>query len=356
MICTGIAYEWLLEPPHPDGHDFTLIVAASRTALGSTNQMDLRHHIYHAKFPPAGQPFQLTDVSGTLGLLWQTTDQIAQQKAETFERMLADALMWNIGDLEFPPTDEHVVLIQGPLIPKLRGRYLYRGIDPRIPIYSVTFHMEWFRRIEAAQTAIAKLPRSHQPQVGNVYPPKAVDRATRAWVCRLPRDQEPAEPLHFEVIANMWDCCDRGTGGDWLDERKSEIEALTKTANLEAISEHNDTRLPRALALATREAKQWRTFEEQFSKVFRMGEELLTVAAAADRREELRILPKIFGDGFNANAVEFDEHDELSAATSESPQLDCEASYQHLRSNWQASDVRKAVDQFITRKAKRRRS
>src|SRR6266508_5223207 len=102
LVCAGIAYDWLLEPPCPGGHDFTLVIATCQAVLGSKSTPAVDHRIYHAKFRPPGQPFQLIDVSGTLGLLWQTTERAAQEKADTFERMLADALVWTLGDLAFP--------------------------------------------------------------------------------------------------------------------------------------------------------------------------------------------------------------------------------------------------------------
>jgi hypothetical protein len=353
MICTGVAYEWVLEAPRPQGPDFTLIIACCRVPSDSPEPLQISQAVFHAKFPPAGQPFHLTDVSGTLGLLWHATDESAQEKANAFERMLADALVWSIGQLAFSPVEEHIVLVQGPLIPKLRGRHLYRGYDPRVPIFSVTFNVDWFRRIEAAQATFLKLPGGHAPSISNVYPPTAIDRATRSWICRLPGDADFAEPLHFEVIANMCNWSSDEVGGLWLDRCKEKIYDITTTAHLESVSADDDTRLPRALAIAVRHARMHKQIEEQFTKTFRAAEERIAIKGAMDRPGALKEMQNFFGSGVTQNVVS--SADELLAvATTESAQLDVEQSYKHFTSNWFDPAFQKNLDSLLRPRVKRR--
>ena len=102
MNCTAIAYEWILAPPDSEGVDFTLVLASCQASLSPGSIPSYEHHIYHAQFPPADELLRLTDVSGVLGLLWHATDKAAERKADAFERIVADAIVWCLRGLEFP--------------------------------------------------------------------------------------------------------------------------------------------------------------------------------------------------------------------------------------------------------------
>lgn len=231
----AIAYRWALAPAGFSAFDVALVVACAR---GSGDAV-LLPRVYHMRLPPRRTAYSLSDVSGTLGILWPTSDRAAEGRAAAFEKLVADAVMWLLD--EYGSSDEMVVLVQGPMLPKLRGRLLYRAIAQTTRVYAVTYQPEWLKRIEAVDIAMDEPSGggNARPKLTDVHPPMPVDAGTRGymWYCA------GRESVHFELVSNTWDPC---VEGEWLSKRNAEIRELMNQA--EPVG---DASLPSALANAT---------------------------------------------------------------------------------------------------------
>ena len=218
----AIAYKWLLAPPELGDFDVVLFLSSCRAKFGGAEAVTIdvpTTRTYHAKLPPKETRRELSDVSGTIGLLHPISDEYAMHKASAFERFVADCVLWLLAEQDFS-AEKTIVLLQGPMLPKLRGRFLSRGLSERVSVYALTYQPEWFRRIEAAEQSYRGLKTANRCGVGGVYPPKALDKGTRSWVYR----SLECSPYHFEVITNVWDCC--RTDGEWLAQARAEVQEL----------------------------------------------------------------------------------------------------------------------------------
>src|SRR5689334_19987959 len=93
--CMAIAYTWLVAPIDIEDYDVALIVSSFRTVFDFRSPIeDLNNRwkrgetntiVYHAKLPPRESTMRLSDVSGTLGLLWSASDKSGESKASAFE-------------------------------------------------------------------------------------------------------------------------------------------------------------------------------------------------------------------------------------------------------------------------------
>lgn len=269
--CTGIAYKWLLA--HTDISAFDVVFSISFVKENfkidttySENQktwtkINPQVFTYHAKLPHREIPIEQSDVSGTLGLLWPASDKYSKDKAAAFERLVSDSIIWGLSKIDFSKEFINIILIQGPLLPKLRGRLLYRALSDTIVMYTVTYQPEWFNRLEAAQTTFSRLqktiPDSHiSPIISPTYPPKGIDSSTRSWIAI----SSERKPYHFEVISNTWDCCNNP---EWLVGRQEEIKNVVSEKFL-CKPEDNLITLPGPLAIATKSANENIQLEEKF--------------------------------------------------------------------------------------------
>lgn len=181
--CLALAYHWHLPPPDFKAFDVILVVARYETSIPNSGSINERSQApatvrrYHAKLPPKPQIGRLSDVSGTLGLLFPIADERGERIASAFERLVADVLLWEMAEHEFG-NERNILLLQGPLLHKLRGRLLYRGVSEKTALYSLTYNPRRFRAIEAAEQMEANL--GEQGGLSPVYPPKGIDRATRS--------------------------------------------------------------------------------------------------------------------------------------------------------------------------------
>ena len=179
-------------------------------------------------------------------------------------------------------------------------------------------------------------------------------------MCRPPGGDDESQPLHFEVIANTWDCCDEPTDGSgWLDKRAKEIELLANSENLAAISKEDDRKLPRALALATSEARKWCKREEDHAALRRIFFEKFSRgnADALRAREQDADWKIVFGDEVvNTNASDRDDGEgALKFGTENRRELDGKA-YRYLRDAWDNPGVNKSVERLLGRTQRKAKS
>lgn len=347
--CTAIAYDWVIPPADTPDYDVTLILATCRVKFDPEKPADelaqtWKHasavdQIYHAQLPRSANALGLEDVSGTLGLLWPASDKLAERKAAAFERLLADTILWILAGESFHESERAIVLLQGPLIPKLRGRLLYRGVSDRIAIYTATYQTEWFKRIEGAQNTFAYLARSTDdlPVVGALYPPRGIDRGTRSWVCASSRH----DAFHFEIVANMWDCCQDPA---WLDQRVVEIEALLCKRVL--FETDKLVLLPGPLGKATEAVRNARKRELEFLRLARYFRNLHLSDTTKFQR-----LGSILPAFVVRTPPKVDEAVELlpfsEAATSQGISFNEEAAYQWYMGHHAREDVVKEVRRIL---------
>jgi hypothetical protein len=347
--CTAVAYDWLLPPAGVRDYDVTLILASCRAQFDPADtpgalekiwqKAAVSERVYHAQFPRKATALGLEDVSGTLGLLWPASDKLAERKAAAFERLVADAILWLLAGETFDGPDRRMVLLQGPLIPKLRGRLLYRGISGEIPVYTATYQTEWFKRIEAAQNTFDYLPHSaaDQPIIGALYPPRGIDRGTRSWVCASGRH----DPFHFEIVANMWDCCQ---DPQWLDKRATEIAALLSKKML--FETDKPVQLPGPLGKATETVRTARKREQEYLRLARFFRGLrLTDTTKLER------LAKILPPFVVPEAINPDEANELlplqAAASFQGATFDEEIAYQWYKQHHADTEVSNEVRRIL---------
>ena len=98
------------------------------------------------------------------------------------------------------------MLIQGPMLPKLRGRLFYRGIATNIPMLCLTYDANWLDRM--VNQAIPRHEKScidapHQRKLvtwEGPIPCLQIDQGSRSFIGW--QDNRPR--YHVEVLANNW--------------------------------------------------------------------------------------------------------------------------------------------------------
>ncbi len=244
----AIAYDWFLTPV--DFHDFDIVL---NVGCFDSRKQESWARTYHARLPEKRSAGHQSDVSGNLGMFFPVSDDGAGNRAAASERLAADAIVWELAQLDFSGV-ETLLLLQGPLLPKLRGRLLYRGVPKEVAIWILTWQPEWFWRLEASEQLLRNIEGKGTTFISPMYPPEGIDRASRCWVCR----REEKSVYHFEVLTNTWDCVEaKGWEGKYADQ----IAALI--ASVEGDTEEH-LPLPRALELARNAAKQRCDLEKEF--------------------------------------------------------------------------------------------
>jgi hypothetical protein len=244
--CVAVAYEWFLTPVDFRDYDIVLAVGCYDSAKSETWT-----RTYHARLPEKQSAGRQSDVSGNLGIIFPVSDDGAGKRAAASERLVADAIIWELAQLNFAQSDT-LLLVQGPLLPKLRGRLLYRGLSENVTVWTLTWQPEWFWRLEAAEQLLLNIGKA---AISPMYPPKGIDRASRCWVCR------PAEKLvfHFEVLTNTWDCfAEEG----WEKQCQQELASFIESVDLNS---NEQPTLPHALALARGAARDQYILEKGFA-------------------------------------------------------------------------------------------
>lgn len=204
-----------------------------------------------------------SDVSGVLGLLspWGAAKPDAQHGA--FERAVADAQMWLIQEAlrRASASSRSMLMLQGPLLPKLRGRLFYRFVDyTNTPLYVVTSDPRWRAQVLGALQDSSLLFDGREPREtardagGYVWagpiPDGRLDRGGRVFIGW--RNGESA--IHVYVPSNT--VAPERAAGFWRD-RNTELESAFRhqppsagAVVLEPCSAHDDALLPATLTQA----------------------------------------------------------------------------------------------------------
>lgn len=245
--CVALAYEWFLTPVDFHDYDIVLNVGCFDSESGAAWA-----RTYHACLPEKRAARQQSDVSGNLGIIFPVSDDGAGKRASASERLTADAIIWELAQIDFSH-GKTLLLLQGPMLPKLRGRLLYRGAPQDITIWTVTWQPEWFWRLEASEQLLRNIEGT--AVISPMYPPKGIDRASRCWVCR----RAEKSVYHFEVLTNTWDCV---KAQDWEEKYSEEIALLI--ASVEPSTDERRLSLPLALERARTVAKARCDIEREF--------------------------------------------------------------------------------------------
>lgn len=230
--CVAIAYEWKFAPTTVRDFSILLTLAKADGILNgdSTRQLATwseeytNSYSYRVQLPPATGLRQNADVAGLFGLLGPDRMPASEERAAAFERAVSDAIMWELAatsidkDLagRFP-----LILLQGPLLPKFRGRMFYRYVDPHLPVLVVTFQPEWLVHLVKDVRAKSVSEAEHALTLlawEGPFPPLSIDSGSRAFLgTRSKRVQ-----YHVEVPANAWDA---KLGESWWTDRREMCEA-----------------------------------------------------------------------------------------------------------------------------------
>ncbi len=154
-----------------------------------------------------------SDVSGILGLRSSWGIPNAERQHSAFERTVADAQTWALHEaIKRANTyqGDCVILLQGPLLPKLRGRLYYRLLDPvRTPIFVVTSNPTWAHRL--VKRVRKHVSRTKQPTWVGPFPDPTIDSGTRCFVLHsysgLVHVSVPANMLPSGQAKNYWEKC-----------------------------------------------------------------------------------------------------------------------------------------------------
>lgn len=190
------------------------------------------HHFLH-KLNPKKFHSPSNDVAGTMGLLGGSE---SEARMASFDRTIGDLLHIYTSDAfcTIPPGTPVRVLVGGPLIPKMRGRFLLTGASTTVRVFFVTREMKWLERMDLQGSSESSSPEeyAHQLQRGTatkVIPPAGQDKGTRCWLVK----NSDGELIHFELIANM----SRGAISEkWQNERKAEVVMLADDISLRLLT------------------------------------------------------------------------------------------------------------------------
>jgi len=281
----GIAYAWGFAPLKRAGSEVIVALSVAEMALpdnetltrGLTNRKldNVTTHVLELRLGPASDPIAQSDVSGVIGLMHGRTGGKFDSRLSVFERTIADLLV-----LEMDPfvsngaARDTVLLVQGPTLPKFRGRVFYRGFDPDAPrILSVTFQPEWVTSIigeRPPQETQASEDGRWKTKWGweGPLPDIRADSGARCFI----KWERGRPAYHVEVLAN---CCPKGLGKDWWDERiedcKTFFENMAVPEGAVPESDPDLTRLPMPLAVATATARR-ECRQEKLLQLIKTGE------------------------------------------------------------------------------------
>lgn len=364
--CTGIAYKWSLAHTNIATYDVVLSISFVKenfkidTTFRKFQEIWLKIKpqvfTYHAKLPPHEVSIEQSDVSGTLGLLWPASDKYSKDKAAAFERLVSDSIIWGLSKMDFSKEFINIILIQGPLLPKLRGRLLYRALSDNMVVYTVTYQPEWFNRLEAAKTTFSRLQKTMtniqtSPKISTAYPPKGVDSSTRSWLAI----SSERKPYHFEVISNTWDCCNNP---EWISDRQEEIKMVVSDKFLYK-PDQNTITLPGPLAVATKSVIENIQLEKDYMELLSYSDNCIKENIYPFKGENLAAVKKIFelaiisvGKGIspdNEGSVPL----RTAAAVSEY-KLDNDMFYLIFKESYCAPEKKQKIDKALKHLRKRR--
>ena len=198
-----IAYAWKRVPTRVRENQVSL-------SLGWMDPGDpvAKAQAFIVELPAVGEKRDTSDVSGTLGLLNPVTNEKTAARANAFERSLSDLIKWLVLH-RLAITPGVLVVIQGPMLPKLRGRFYYRGIE-HFDLLALTFQPKWLAQTELSHTGSAG--NFNDWTLSAVYPPVQNDSGSRCWTAW----RQNGSHLHFEAIANLKsDTFDTNTSARW---------------------------------------------------------------------------------------------------------------------------------------------
>ena len=158
------------------------------------------------------------DISGVVGLLAPCGAANDGTATSWFERTISDVTLWALystfGQGEMQGDRRNLVLLQGPFLPKLRGRFFYRRPANGIRLYVVTPDLQWSSRLIGSIAASSPSERSDgwyawsgpYPDLGLDYP----GRSFVGWFDGRPviHVEVPASPLPPEAAVGFKnECC-----------------------------------------------------------------------------------------------------------------------------------------------------
>ncbi|REK29529.1 MAG: hypothetical protein DWQ45_22180 [Planctomycetota bacterium] len=207
----AIAYDWKFMPPGLSGCHLLLTVARVEGKLrdGSALQRskawletdsDKLVITYRMSFPAGGMRPAVGDLTGNVGLLGPHNPGTSERSG-IFERTLSDAILWKLSTsnlIRSSVAEQPIVLCQGPLLPRLRGRMFYRCLMPEIVLLFITSDARWLQSLVSSSGGGVTTSQQRASITWNgPIPPLQVDAGSRAFFARSGEYCH-----HVEVVAN----------------------------------------------------------------------------------------------------------------------------------------------------------
>jgi hypothetical protein len=255
----AIGFQWKLAPTIvEDFHALLCVVrvdgiltkASPKILWRYWHEESQQHHLsYRVAFPPPGKAEGDTfDVSGVLGLMGPGHAAVEDKATEALERAVADAIVWELSScsLNSSAPEQVVVLIDGPLLPKLRGRLYYRLLDHRLPLFFVTYRHEWLKHLLRGRRP-ENTSRTSEIGPGIAWfgpsPPLAVDAPSRVFLSSasgevLHHVEIPANTLPVTLAKDHWsqmrELCESVFQAQWLPAAEATGNSEPRWATLPA--------------------------------------------------------------------------------------------------------------------------
>jgi hypothetical protein len=224
--CVAISYAWRLAPTIVrDFHALLSVVRLDGVLKRGdhrelwrewTEEVPREISNYRISFEPEKQSKEDDgDISGVLGLLGTGRSTEQRVACEAFERAVSDALVWELSSIDLKRRKEGfpLLLVEGPILPKLRGRLYYQFIASDLPLLFVTYKREWVRQLlngrkgESAPASAAELTKVVWE---GPIPSLPIDSSRRCFLCSCAGEvlyhvEFPANTLPAEEAKDKWD-------------------------------------------------------------------------------------------------------------------------------------------------------
>jgi hypothetical protein len=255
--CVAIAYTWKFAATLIEEFHALLTVSRVSGVLQSNSPEAIWNQwfaserqstiSYRIQFPPASGNKDDFGVSGNAGLLGPERTRSSSEAEAAFERAVSDALMWELvnDDLQCENGVYPIVLVQGPMIPKLRGRLYYRMLDCALPLFFVTFQPEWLKQVPRSLRPVAeKDPSGAHAEVSWLGPVPAlsIDEPGRYFLGFSDGDlrykvELPANTLEPKFADDHWakikETCAALFSGQW--QPNSDAQGLSSEPRLASL-------------------------------------------------------------------------------------------------------------------------
>lgn len=210
--CVAIGFKWSYTPTTIKECDVLLTVSRVNGVLSDDDpdtlwkiwQQEHFSQSYRIKLPVPAETGIDADISGIVDLKQLLGSRDASDRTSCLDRTIADLILAELDQIPLTfdrtkPQEWPIILMNGPLFPKLRGRLYYRHLNPDLPILVVTYQPPWL----ALLVRNLHLPSTEQPDTlgwHGPYPSEAHDSSSRFFL----GTRGSRVIYHIELPSNTW--------------------------------------------------------------------------------------------------------------------------------------------------------